>query len=97
LPLRALYQSAKRAELDRRHPLRGLCRDDGHHPHLRRFKITNDAQVEDTTGHPIPSLYDVGETVGGPFNHNCAMGTELMAGAVFGRIAGSQATTYAKS
>src|SRR6266404_5086678 len=60
------------------------------------LKITNDAAVEDTTGHPIPGFYAAGEIVGGLFFHNYASGTGLMAGAVFGRIAGSNAATYAR-
>jgi tricarballylate dehydrogenase len=45
------------------------------------LKITNDAAVEDTTGHPIPGLYAAGEMVGGLFYHNYASGTGLMSGA----------------
>jgi len=52
------------------------------------LKITNNAEVEDTTGHPIPGLFAAGEIVGGLFFHNYASGTGLMAGAVFGRLAG---------
>ena len=55
------------------------------------LKITNDAAVEDVTGTPIPGLFAAGEIVGGLFYHNYASGTGLMAGAVFGRIAGSSA------
>ena len=58
------------------------------------LKITNEAQVEDTTGHPIPGLYAAGEIVGGLYYHNYASGTGLMAGAVFGRIAGRNAAAY---
>jgi tricarballylate dehydrogenase len=59
------------------------------------LKITNDTQVEDTTGHPIPGLYAAGEIVGGLYYHNYASGTGLMAGAVFGRIAGRNAALRA--
>src|SRR5204862_6132528 len=55
------------------------------------LKITNDAEVEDTTGRPIPGLFAAGEIVGGLYYHNYASGTGLMAGAVFGRIAGRNA------
>ena len=55
------------------------------------LKITNDAQVEDTAGHPIPGLFAAGEIVGGLYYHNYDSGTGLMAGAVFGRIAGRSA------
>jgi tricarballylate dehydrogenase len=60
------------------------------------LKITNDAQVEDTTGQPIPGLYAAGEIVGGLYYHNYASGTGLMAGAVFGRIAGRNAAVHAE-
>ena len=61
------------------------------------LKITNQAQVEDTTGHPIPSLFAAGEMVGGLFYHNYASGTGLMSGAVFGRLAGKGAAAWAKA
>src|SRR5205809_848472 len=60
------------------------------------LKITNEAQVEDTTGQPIPGLYAAGEIVGGLFFHNYASGTGLMSGAVFGRIAGRSAAARLK-
>jgi tricarballylate dehydrogenase len=60
------------------------------------LKITNDAQVEDTTGNPIPGLFAAGEIIGGLFFHNYASGTGLMAGAVFGPIAGRNAAADAK-
>jgi tricarballylate dehydrogenase len=60
------------------------------------LKITNDTEVEDTTGAPIPGLYAAGELVGGLFYHNYASGTGLMAGAVFGRIAGRNAAGFVK-
>lgn len=55
------------------------------------LKVTPEAAVEDTTGHPIPGLYAAGEIIGGLYYHNYASGTGLMAGAVFGRIAGRNA------
>ena len=60
------------------------------------LKITNDTAVEDVTGMPIPGLFAAGEMVGGLYYHNYASGTGLMAGAVFGRIAGRNAAAYAK-
>jgi tricarballylate dehydrogenase len=60
------------------------------------LKITTNAEVEDTTGRPIPGLYAAGEIVGGLYYHNYASGTGLMAGAVFGRIAGRNAAGWAK-
>jgi tricarballylate dehydrogenase len=61
------------------------------------LKISHAAQVEDTTGRPIPGLYAAGEIVGGLFYHNYASGTGLMSGAVFGRIAGRSAAAAAKA
>ena len=60
------------------------------------LKITNDAQVEDVTGTPIPGLFAAGEMVGGLYYHNYASGTGLMAGAVFGRIAGRHAAEFVR-
>ena len=60
------------------------------------LKITNNAEVEDTSSHPIPGLYAAGEIVGGLFYYNYASGTGLMSGAVFGRIAGRNAATRAR-
>ena len=48
-------------------------------------------QVFDTEERPIPGLYAAGELVGGLFYNNYAGGSGLMAGAVFGRIAGRSA------
>ena len=61
------------------------------------LKITNNGEVEDTTGHPIPGLYAAGEIVGGLFYHNYASGTGLMSGAVFGRLAGRNAAAHVSS
>src|SRR5215469_15992933 len=59
------------------------------------LKSTADAQAEDIAVRPIPGLWAEGEIVGGLFYHNYASGTGLMAGAVFGRIAGRKAAAYA--
>jgi tricarballylate dehydrogenase len=53
------------------------------------------AQVQDTEDKPMPGLYAAGELVGGLFYHNYAGGSGLMAGAVFGRIAGEHAARVA--
>jgi tricarballylate dehydrogenase len=58
-------------------------------------KINTDAQVLDTDGAPIPGLYAAGEMVGGIFYFNYPGGTGLMAGSVFGKIAGSSAGAHA--
>ena len=50
-------------------------------------------QVIDTEERPIAGLYAAGELVGGLFYNNYAGGSGLMAGAVFGRIAGRSAAT----
>ena len=48
-------------------------------------------QVQDSEERPMPGLYAAGELVGGLFYNNYAGGSGLMAGAVFGRIAGRSA------
>jgi tricarballylate dehydrogenase len=59
------------------------------------LRITSEAQVEDSTGRPIPGLFAAGEIVGGLFYHNYASGTGLMSGLVFGRRAGTAAALAA--
>ena len=49
------------------------------------------AQVLDTEEQPIDGLYAAGELIGGLFYDNYAGGSGLMAGSVFGRIAGRSA------
>ena len=58
--------------------------------------ITSDAQVIDTELKPMRGLYAAGELVGGLFYHNYPGGSGLMAGGVFGRIAGRAAALSAK-
>ena len=48
-------------------------------------------QVLDTEERPMAGLYAAGELVGGLFYDNYAGGSGLMAGSVFGRIAGRAA------
>ena len=55
------------------------------------LRINRDAQVLDGEGQPMPGLYAAGEIIGGLFYHNYAGGSGLMAGAVFGKIAGTSA------
>jgi tricarballylate dehydrogenase len=55
------------------------------------IKINEHAQVIATDWKPIPGLYTCGEMVGGLFHYNYPLGTGLMSGAVFGRIAGRAA------
>jgi tricarballylate dehydrogenase len=60
------------------------------------LRIASDAQVIDCEQRPIPGLFAAGELVGGLFYHNYPGGAGLMAGAVFGRIAGRTAARAAR-
>lgn len=55
------------------------------------LKIDPSARVLDCDARAIPGLHAAGELVGGLFYFNYPGGTGLMAGAVFGRIAGTTA------
>jgi len=59
--------------------------------------ITTDGHVLNGEGRAIPGLYAAGELVGGLFYNNYPGGAGLMAGAVFGRIAGRSAAKAAKA
>ena len=59
------------------------------------LRITPGAEVVDVAGRPIPGLYACGSTVGGLFYFNYPGGSGLIAGAVFGRIAGTAAARAA--
>ncbi len=59
------------------------------------LRINTAAQVLDTDHRPIPGLFAAGELVGGLFYFNYPGGTGLMAGAVFGRLAGASAAGQA--
>lgn len=61
------------------------------------LRINGEAQVVDKDGREIPGLYAAGELVGGLFYGNYAGGSGLMAGSVFGRIAGRNAAGAAPS
>jgi tricarballylate dehydrogenase len=61
------------------------------------LKITESAQVIDCEQRSIPGLFAAGELVGGLFYHNYPGGAGLMAGAVFGRIAGRSAAQAART
>ena len=52
------------------------------------------ARVLAEEGHPIPGLYACGELVGGLFYFHYPGGAGLMAGAVFGQLAGTQAAQF---
>jgi tricarballylate dehydrogenase len=60
------------------------------------LRITESAQVLDMEQRPIPGLYAAGELVGGLFYNNYPGGSGLMAGSVFGRIAGRSAAALAR-
>ena len=60
------------------------------------LKIDREARVIDADGAAIPGLYAAGELVGGLFYNNYPGGSGLMAGSVFGRIAGAAAGAFAK-
>ena len=55
------------------------------------LRIDSEAGVLDEEQRPIRGLYAAGEMVGGLFFFNYPGGTGLMAGAVFGKIAGTSA------
>ncbi|HEX2827603.1 MAG TPA: FAD-dependent tricarballylate dehydrogenase TcuA [Burkholderiales bacterium] len=61
------------------------------------LKIDTDAHVLDIEDKPIPGLYAAGELVGGLFYFNYPGSSGLMAGSVFGRIAGREAATHSTS
>jgi tricarballylate dehydrogenase len=46
---------------------------------------------------PIPGLYTAGEMVGGLFYFNYPLGSGLVSGTVFGRIAGTAAAHAARA
>ena len=54
-------------------------------------RVNERTQVISTSWAPIPGLYACGEIVGGLFHTNYPGGTGLMSGAVFGRLAGTNA------
>ena len=61
------------------------------------LKIDRQARVIDADGAAIPGLYAAGELVGGLFYNNYPGGSGLMAGSVFGRIAGTSAGGFASA
>ena len=58
------------------------------------LKIDPTTRVQDMEDLEIPGLYAAGELVGGLFYFNYPGSTGLMAGSVFGRIAGREAGKY---
>jgi tricarballylate dehydrogenase len=60
-------------------------------------RVNETAAVQSVAGRDIPGLYAAGEMVGGLFYFNYPSGTGLVSGAVYGRIAGTNAGRYARS
>lgn len=60
------------------------------------LKIDNTTRVLDIADTPLPGLYAAGELVGGLFYFNYPGSSGLMAGSVFGRIAGREAAAFVK-
>ncbi len=58
------------------------------------LQINAQGEVQDMTDQSIPGLYAAGELVGGLFYENYPGGTGLMAGSVFGKLAGETAAQY---
>lgn len=61
------------------------------------LKIDTTGRVLDISDQPLPGLYAAGELVGGLFYFNYPGSSGLMAGAVFGRIAGRGAAEFVSS
>ncbi len=60
------------------------------------LKINTRAEVQDLLSQSIPGLYAAGEVAGGLFYFNYPGGSGLMAGSVFGKIAGENAAQFIK-
>lgn len=61
------------------------------------LQINANGEVQDMTDQSIPGLYAAGELVGGLFYENYPGGSGLMAGSVFGKLAGESAASYVSS
>ena len=68
----------------------------GIHHTMGGIKINTSTQVIDTKGNVIPGLYAAGEVTGGVHGGNRLGGNAVADIVVFGRIAGQQASEYAK-
>ncbi len=60
------------------------------------LRIDQHGAVQDTSDRPIPGLYAAGELVGGLFYENYPGGSGLMAGTVFGKLAGESAAAESR-
>ncbi len=61
------------------------------------LKVNEKGTVLDNNDRPIPGLFAAGELVGGLFYENYPGGSGLMAGAVYGKIAGESAAAHVRS
>lgn len=61
------------------------------------LKIDTNTRVLDIDDAPLPGLFAAGELVGGLFYFNYPGSAGLMAGSVFGRIAGREAASHARA
>jgi tricarballylate dehydrogenase len=61
------------------------------------IRASSRAAVQSVAGRDIPGLYVAGEMLGGLFYFNYPSGTGLVSGAVFGRIAGTEAAQHARA
>lgn len=61
------------------------------------LRVNANTEVQDVLSKSIPGLYAAGEMVGGLFYFNYPGGTGLMAGSVFGKIAGENAASFIAS
>jgi tricarballylate dehydrogenase len=59
--------------------------------------ISENGEVRETSGNVISGLFAAGEITGGSFFNNYPGGSGLMKGAVFGRLAGTSAASFAKA
>jgi tricarballylate dehydrogenase len=60
-------------------------------------RVSEKAAVQSVRERDVPGLYAAGEMLGGLFYFNYPSGTGLVSGAVFGRIAGSEAAKHARA
>ena len=59
------------------------------------LRINDEGAVQDVSDRSIPGLFAAGELVGGLFYENYPGGSGLMAGTVFGKLAGESAAAFA--
>jgi tricarballylate dehydrogenase len=59
--------------------------------------ISENGEVRETSGNVISGLFAAGEITGGSFFNNYPGGSGLMKGAVFGRLAGTSAVSFARA